>query len=125
MAAMLLGLLLGHYGAPKCPECLPTVVVPPPVVPLPEEKKPSSGEHLVVEAVNELFHKWCPREKGVPWNGHHICEKQPGESEALNAWHQANMDWIECLPPITAKWCSSERSMSAYEAWALEHPRPQ
>ena len=122
LAALLLGVLLGHYGAPKCPECPPhqVVQVVPPLV-KPEELHPS-GEHLVAEAVNEVFEKGVkdnvlPLKKPMVWD-------VPGESKALHDWHQANVEWIACLGP-KANWCDAGRSMKDYEKWELEHPRPE
>ena len=133
MSIMLLGIVLGHIGASRCPECPAQVVCPPSQpqtvcppatkAPTPEELHPS-GEHLVAEAVNEVFEQGVKDDAFKRWKKGDQWKRQPGESDALFAWHQANLHWIECVQP-KAYWCDKERPMWEYEKWQLEHPRPE
>lgn len=81
-----------------------------------------SGEHLVAEAINEVFEEGV-KEGTLPWKKPQV-RNAPGESQALHDWHQANVEWIACLPSPKA-WCDGGRSMKDYEQWQLEHPRPR
>jgi hypothetical protein len=122
MSIMVIGIVLGHLGAPKCPECPPPVTCPPPpVVKAPE--KPD-GKHLVAEAVNEVFEQGVKDNAFKQWKKGDQWKRQPGESDALWAWHQANLHWIECVEP-KAYWCDKERHMWEYEKWQQENPRPE
>ncbi len=119
--------VVGPMG-PPCPPC-PEAAPPAPCPFVPDAGEPfRDSSTLTADLDHEYGPEWwwgawgaAGSAVGRPRQSHrHVYTRRPGESQADAEYHQANIDWIESLPP-KAPWVDAGHTFEEYFAWRKAH----